>query len=47
MTGFNRVRDGFFDEHPCWFNLTELPLCVGKVGMGRKSLSCSGAVNVE
>jgi hypothetical protein len=32
MTGFDRVRDGFFDERPRWSDLTELPLCVGEVG---------------
>jgi hypothetical protein len=32
ITGFDRVRDGFFDERPRWFDLTELPLCVGEVG---------------
>jgi hypothetical protein len=31
MTGFDRLRDGFFDERPRWFDLTELPLCVGEV----------------
>jgi hypothetical protein len=32
MIGFNRVRDGFFDERPRWLNLTELPLRVGEMG---------------
>jgi hypothetical protein len=31
MTGFDRVRDGFFDERSRWSDLTELPLCVGEV----------------
>jgi hypothetical protein len=30
MSGFDRVGDGFFDERPRWFDLTELPLCVGE-----------------
>ena len=29
VTGFDSVRDGFFDERPRWFDLTELPLCDG------------------
>ena len=29
MTGFDRARDGFFDERPRRSDLTELPLCVG------------------
>jgi hypothetical protein len=32
MTGFDRVRDGFFDERPRRSDLTELPLCVSEVG---------------
>jgi hypothetical protein len=32
MTDFDRMRDGFFDEHSRWSNLTELPLRVGEVG---------------
>jgi len=32
MTGFDRGRDGFFDERPRWSDLAELPLCVGEVG---------------
>ena len=32
MTGFDRVRDGFFDERPRRSDLTELPLCDGEVG---------------
>ena len=32
MTGFDRVRDGLFDERPRRSDLTELPLCVGEVG---------------
>src|SRR5262249_4848487 len=32
MSGFDRVGDGFFDERPRWFDLTELPLCVGEEG---------------
>jgi hypothetical protein len=31
MTGFDGARDGSFDERPRWFDLTELPLCVGEV----------------
>jgi hypothetical protein len=31
VTGFDRGRDGFFDERPRWSDLTELPLCVGEV----------------
>jgi hypothetical protein len=29
MTGFDRAGDGFFDERPCWSDLTEQPLCDG------------------
>ena len=32
MTGFDRVRDGFFDERPRRSDLTEQPLCVGEAG---------------
>ena len=32
MTGFDRVRDGFFDERPRRSDLTEQPLCSGEVG---------------
>ena len=32
MIGFDRARDGFFDERPRWSDLTELPLCDGKAG---------------
>jgi hypothetical protein len=32
MTGFDRVRDGFFDERPRWFDLTELPPRDGEAG---------------
>jgi hypothetical protein len=32
MPGLDRLRDGFCDERPRWSNLTELPLCVSKVG---------------
>src|SRR5262249_5047728 len=32
MTGFDCVRNGFFDERPRRSDLTELPLCVGEVG---------------
>jgi hypothetical protein len=32
MTGFDRARDGFFDERPRRSDLTEGPLCVGEVG---------------
>jgi hypothetical protein len=32
MTGFDRVRDGFFDERSRWSDLTELPLGVGESG---------------
>ena len=32
MTGFDRVRDGLFDERPRRSNLTELPLGVGEEG---------------
>jgi hypothetical protein len=28
MTGFDRARDGFFDERPRWSDLTELPLYI-------------------
>ena len=31
MAGFDRVRDGFFDEGPHRPDLTELPLCDGEV----------------
>jgi len=31
MTGFDRVRDGFFKERPRRSDLTEQPLCVGEV----------------
>ena len=31
MTGFNRVRDSFFDERSSRSDLTELPLCDGEV----------------
>jgi muconolactone delta-isomerase len=27
MAGFDRMRDGFFDERPRWSDLTEQPLC--------------------
>jgi hypothetical protein len=37
MTGFDRVRDGFFDERPRRFDLTELPLCVGEVDPGGRA----------
>jgi hypothetical protein len=30
MTGFDRVRDRFFDERSRRSDLTELPLCVGE-----------------
>jgi hypothetical protein len=32
MPGFDRVRDGFFDERPSRSDLTEQPLCVGEIG---------------
>src|SRR5262249_54074186 len=32
MTGFDRVRNGFFDERSRWSGLTEQPLCDGEVG---------------
>jgi hypothetical protein len=32
VSGFDRVRDGFFDERPRRSDLTELPLCVGELG---------------
>src|SRR6516225_9818188 len=39
MTGFDRVRDGFFDERPRRSNLTEQPLCDREVGpYGRASI---------
>ena len=30
MTGFDRVRDGFFDERPCQSDLTKLPLVMAR-----------------
>src|SRR5215472_1034486 len=32
MTGFDRARDGFFDERPRWSDLAEVPLCDCEVG---------------
>jgi len=32
MIGFDRERNGFFDERPRWSDLTELPLGEGEVG---------------
>src|SRR5262249_6145075 len=31
MTGFDRDRNGFFDERPRWSGLAKLPLSVGEV----------------
>ena len=30
MIGFDGVGNGFFDERPCWSDLSELPLCDGE-----------------
>jgi hypothetical protein len=32
MTGFDRVRNGSFDERPRRSDLSELPLYIGEVG---------------
>jgi hypothetical protein len=43
MTGFDRERDGFFDECACRSDLTELPLCVGEVDpRDRAALALAG-----
>jgi hypothetical protein len=39
MTAFDRLRDGFFDECPRRSELTELPLCVGEVGLATAPVS--------
>jgi hypothetical protein len=47
MTGFDRVRDGFFDERPRRSDFTELPLCDGQVGSrGRAGIRAEAGLTI-